>query len=584
MRTKKPPYLHHKLFRTYTAVIVVIVLVLEFYFVTSIRSEIRSNNIQHNISMNDAVSDALNEMERIADLIQVRLYENETELWDTIWYLSGNDENYLQKKLDAFSSSNEIIYKGMDDFVVESMRLSEDIESIGFYSYDHDKTTLYHSSGPLTYYAGSFLPAGSLSTYLVEEDSQRLHFFREIRNPDNSFIPGKLVITFKNRNIQAAYQPSRMNQLAVFDLKGSLLYCSDQDLSIDSIKKTLKHYFPYQPSNLSLIKDRLEKEFNSHVTLSHVGDLYIFSYIRRQDASAMSALLWITLLTVGLILFFLGELWVYFRLKNLNHRLAGILSAMGQVTEGNLDAVIPTPSGLGQDELDVIAAHFNRMCLDLKDHIQKSYLAEIEQKNAEIEALQSQINPHFLYNTLEAIRMKAISNGDKEVGKMLYGLAVIFRSQIKESNIITVAKELHYCKKYLELFEFRYQGRFCFLIECADKWMEQPVIKFIIQPIVENYFIHGIRLEDDDNRLTIRVEEEEGAMLIFVEDNGRGMSPKEIAVKNLRLNNPHDSNNSIGIANVHKRMAATYGQEYGVNLEAGTDGGLRVILRFPINS
>lgn len=97
----------------------------------------------------------------------------------------------------------------------------------------------------------------------------------------------------------------------------------------------------------------------------------------------------------------------------------------------------------------------------------KSYLAEIEQQNAEMQALQSQINPHFLYNTLEAIRMKAICNGDREVGKMLYSLAVTFRSQLKEADVITLMQEMHYCKKYLELFEYRYQGKFRSSVECS---------------------------------------------------------------------------------------------------------------------
>ncbi len=100
------------------------------------------------------------------------------------------------------------------------------------------------------------------------------------------------------------------------------------------------------------------------------------------------------------------------------------------------------------------------MCRKLDAYIQKSYLAEIEKKNAQLQALQSQINPHFLYNTLEAIRMKAICNGDRDVGKMLYSMSVLFRSQLKDADWITIGQELDYCKQYLELFEYRYNGIF----------------------------------------------------------------------------------------------------------------------------
>lgn len=196
-------------------------------------------------------------------------------------------------------------------------------------------------------------------------------------------------------------------------------------------------------------------------------------------------------------------------------------------------------------------------------------------------ALQSQINPHFLYNTLEAIRMKAICNGDSEVGKMLYSMAVTFRSQLKEADIITLAQELHYCKKYLELFEYRYPSQFKSSVDCPLEYMQIPIIKFVLQPIIENYFIHGIRMRDKDNFICIRVEKTADDYEIIIEDNGRGMSEKDIREKNRQLTeNVMEKNKSIGISNVNRRVKAVYGNTYGVSLEQVETGGLRVILRF----
>ena len=145
-------------------------------------------------------------------------------------------------------------------------------------------------------------------------------------------------------------------------------------------------------------------------------------------------------------------------LRRLNSRVENIVQGMERVTTGDLQVRLYTNEN--RDELDIIAGRFNKMCEDLQTYIEKSYLAEIEAKNAELEALQSQINPHFLYNTLEAIRMRAICNGDREVGKMLYSMSVLFRSQLKEADWITIGQELDYCKQYLGLFEVRYQGNF----------------------------------------------------------------------------------------------------------------------------
>lgn len=220
------------------------------------------------------------------------------------------------------------------------------------------------------------------------------------------------------------------------------------------------------------------------------------------------------------------------------------------------------------------------MCVNLDEHIKRRYLAEIEQKDAEMSALQSQINPHFLYNTLETIRMKAICNGDREVGKMLYSLAVTFRAQIKEADVITLAQELHYSKKYMELFEFRYQNQFQSVVECPEEYLQVSVIKFVLQPVIENYFIHGIRMKEQDNFIHIFVEKEEGYRII-VEDNGKGMTEEEIKAKNKELDEDiMKKQASIGISNVNRRLKAVYGKEYGIHMEARPEGGLRVILRF----
>ena len=164
---------------------------------------------------------------------------------------------------------------------------------------------------------------------------------------------------------------------------------------------------------------------------------------------------------------------------------------------------------------------------------------------------------------------------------MLYSMAVTFRSQLKEADIITLAQELHYCKKYLELFEYRYPSQFKSSVDCPLEYMQIPIIKFVLQPIIENYFIHGIRMRDKDNFICIRVEKTADDYEIIIEDNGRGMSEKDIREKNRQLTeNVMEKNKSIGISNVNRRVKAVYGNTYGVSLEQVETGGLRVILRF----
>lgn len=156
----------------------------------------------------------------------------------------------------------------------------------------------------------------------------------------------------------------------------------------------------------------------------------------------------------------------------------------------------------------------------------------------------------------------------------------------------------------MELFEFRYQDQFRASVECPEEYLQAPVIKFVLQPVIENYFIHGIRMKERDNYVRIVVEKETDMELadggkegnkdgedsgersraffrIIVEDNGKGMTEEAIAEKNRELaQDIMEKRSSIGIANVNRRLKAVYGRECGICLEPGSEGGLRVILRF----
>ena len=314
------------------------------------------------------------------------------------------------------------------------------------------------------------------------------------------------------------------------------------------------------------------------------GNFYTaYTVLNISQASALSFRTLAMILAAGVAAAALGILGIGYYVRRLTARVDSILYAMNQVTTGNLQTRLKVNKK--GDELDMVADQFNKMCEDLNLYIQKSYLAEIERKNAQMQALQSQINPHFLYNTLEAIRMKAICNGDREVGKMLYSMVTLFRSQLKEADVITLGQELDYCKQYMELFEYRYQGSFSSQVSCPVELLSIPIIKFVLQPVVENYFIHGIERDRKDNLVKIWAEAEGDVLYLYIQDNGRGMTQEEIEKKNreLRENSQEErKDKSIGIANVNRRIKAVYGDQYGLLLQAAAPKGLLVIVTIKI--
>lgn len=271
-------------------------------------------------------------------------------------------------------------------------------------------------------------------------------------------------------------------------------------------------------------------EDSRYLTLKESGNFYTaYTVLNISQASALSFRTLAMILAAGVAAAALGILGIGYYVRRLTARVDSILYAMNQVTTGNLQTRLKVNKK--GDELDMVADQFNKMCEDLNLYIQKSYLAEIERKNAQMQALQSQINPHFLYNTLEAIRMKAICNGDREVGKMLYSMVTLFRSQLKEADVITLGQELDYCKQYMELFEYRYQGSFSSQVSCPVELLSIPIIKFVLQPVVENYFVHGIERDRKDNLVKIWAEAEGDVLYLYIQDNGRGMTQEEIEKK-----------------------------------------------------
>lgn len=554
MTAKSSKQLYRKLYFIYTLVMVGVVLAMLLYFVSRSRQELLENNLERIEATGERAAAYIQSASDISNSIREELYRSTGELWDLLEYLTLEQEEYLEYRLQTFMTYEDSEsaftrpYKGIDDFVNETMESYENILRIEVYSYGRGELTGYYPSGKNYRNHNKEELVRRLKNRDFAAEGE-LSFLFEIIHPQNLQNVGCMLITFDAEPLRRIQKDFTGGGLSVYNQAGTA------------------------------VLPMVEKKLDSYTWEIRVHDYTILSYMGKSEAGRLSASFLFAAAGVGMAAIVFGELLVSRHLRNLHKRLNYILSGMEKVTRGELDIVLEVDEN--GDELDVISENFNQMCRELGDYIQKSYLAEIEQKKAELAALQSQINPHFLYNTLESIRMRAICNGDREVGKMLYCMAVLFRSQIKEEDVITMAQELHYCKKYLELFEYRYKDKFTCEVNCKPEYMDIPIIKFVLQPLLENYFVHGIRMDQNDNFIHLAVEKEGEDMCLIVEDNGRGMEEKAMKERNLALmENRSDARESIGLANVNLRIKVTYGNEYGVFLEKREPEGIRVIVRF----
>lgn len=565
MEKKGSKHLYRKLMWTYTAVLICVVLALMAYFLNSMRQKYLETNQERLEIMYEEASSYMENCRSIADYLHEDLYKSNMELNDLIHYLTDSPEEYQKYRLDTFAQYSLVDYKGMEDFSNQAFEAYDSLKRITYVSYKKGDMTCFSKSQDVLHREDG----QSVLKYIRNNDlaaEGEFSYVKEIRDPVSLESIGTMLLTFGIENIKEISQSCPAGEIIMYNVHETVVYDSAGKFSIKELENARKN-------------GKLEEEMNSYILMSSYNNEYMICYMDKTQAAKIPLPLLLMIVSVAITVILLGGILVHYYLQRVSTRLNRILECMTKVMGGDLTARLEASQN--GDELDVISLQFNQMCEKLDEHIKKSYLAEIEQKNAEMAALQSQINPHFLYNTLEAIRMKAICNGDQEVGKMLYSMAVTFRSQLKEADVITLAQELHYCKKYLELFEYRYPSQFQSHVECPLEYMNVPIIKFVLQPVIENYFIHGIRLREKDNRIEITVEKRGEDFEILVEDNGRGMSEEEIREKNRQLQeNKMDERKSIGISNVNRRIKAVYGNAYGVRMEKAVSGGVRVIIKF----
>ncbi|CAK4851628.1 unnamed protein product [Aphanomyces euteiches] len=257
-----------------------------------------------------------------------------------------------------------------------------------------------------------------------------------------------------------------------------------------------------------------------------------------------------------------------------------IIVAIQNLPQGNLQHKINL--GTSEDEIGQIAFRLNLMQDKMVQYINDVYVSEIKYKNAALVALQAQINPHFLSNTLEAIRMKAVKEGNEDVAEMIYILSFLLRTSLKSEKLVTIKEEAAYCELYLQLFSLRYQNKLTVQLKIDPEVEQFSIGKLTLQPLVENSILHGIDLTSSENAIHITAGMEDGLIVIRIMDNGKGLTANKLGELKEKLNNYQLENNedSIGLLNVHERIRLLFGEPYGLDIY-GDHTGMEVRITIP---
>lgn len=244
------------------------------------------------------------------------------------------------------------------------------------------------------------------------------------------------------------------------------------------------------------------------------------------------------------------------------------------------DNKYPRVEVISNDEIGMIGLEYNKMAENIENLIEKVYKMELTQKQAELEFLQMQINPHFLYNALDTISWMALGQGNMDVSEMTIALAELLRATIKKESLISLREEMTTVRDYLFIQGERFGDKISAEYQIEEAAYDCQVPNFILQPIIENAIIHGLEPKIGKGIIKIKIYLKHGRLYVQIEDDGAGMSEQEIETlySECRENN---TKQSIGLKNVYRRLLLCYGEESILKIESLKNKGTKISFSIP---
>lgn len=398
-----------------------------------------------------------------------------------------------------------------------------------------------------------------------------------------------LVITISNNYLKSRIDSNTL--LVDITVNNNAIFFSNwgnKEKAIDYPIDYSKAYFSFSGTSLYRGVEQLI-EMTTIQPIKSTDKIYIVSL----DPDALPYTRRILLIASGIVLIgvIVPLIIIVFFTKRFTTRVDTLRHEMHQVSNGNYNII---EKFRGNDELVELFQDLQTMIACIKQRDNEIYSEKISkqtlinhQQKMEFEILASQINPHFLYNTLETIRMKAFTVGDSEVSEAIKLLGKYMRHNLESSGTCTTLKtELDYIVIYLRIQKLRFGGRINYTLTitpeiCTEKYLILPLL---MQPVVENAILHGLEQMTENGQINIEVHTENENLLISISDNGIGMSPEILQQLNEKLRCPSKHlTTSIGLYNIHQRIQLFYGTGYGVEILSTLHQGTKINIHLPLH-
>lgn len=408
-------------------------------------------------------------------------------------------------------------------------------------------------------------------------DKIALMYYQIVDPQEYKRVIGYMVFGFAPEameNTYNSYQDSKLGDIMIISDSGEFIFDSDESYAYPE---------GIGFSDIQEVREGNRRFEDQVVNVVYEPDygFYVISIIDPNDLDTLNTPIKTVAYIGGILFVAFAVLFSMITSNNLTKRINQVQKAMLLVQEGDLSS---RANISGNDEIREIGDRFDLMCESLESYIQREYIYQMRQKEAQIFALQSQVNPHFLYNALEAIRMKAVMANDVDVSKMVLSLANIFRNNIKSDMVISLRQEINNCASFLELYNIRYDYGIELICTFDEQVSRAGIIRHLIQPILENAIVHGFDLNRQDNVIEIDGRIEGEYLVLHLQDNGKGIDDTRLEELRMNIQNTGRStfsleSNSVGLVNVHERIQLAFGKECGLEIISEKGRGTTVTIR-----
>ena len=461
------------------------------------------------------------------------------------WLLYDDDETlqkFLQKKVNEWDFINNIlIMKTSYEYVG-----AKELDQISPYMVDRISTAERY---------------GQNCVWDSGYSANSSFVFRCFNLPETEKNP-YLFMQIDNANFQSLFNRFRLQNDQRFSLKGITngFEVTEQGF-----------YYQYYDNYSQLIHTEID-----------VDDWQLKTWSEKTATRIISKEFWAEMITIFLVLVLLIILLSVIISKQVTKPIKEMQKVARQYSMGLFDEKVNVN---GKDEIAELGNVLNNMSSQLLELIDSVTKKERQSNYLELQTLIYQINPHFLYNTLDSINMLARKNNDIQVALMVTNLSRLFRLSLNRGrDIITVREEMMQVTYYLKIQKFRFEEQLDWNINFDNEILEYRMLKFIMQPLVENAIYHGIKSKNEYGKLTIKGYKDENMLIFVIEDTGKGMDEDTLTNLYQKINEKkrdEKENRGYGVWNVNQRIKLFYGEQYGLQIDSIVDKGTSVYIKIP---